>query len=169
MLAGAEKAAMLISSHRLGGGRLVNRVIELDQGRVVLDDRFADLVDLSRLACTCGSPEPTRRSPAIAGWVPPARGFVWQGRVAGPDLLRFLGLLSLTLLSSIHRMRSRRNINASGFGDFRRCPFEPVLRRRVGLQPDSDIRRNREVRVGLKSDPLGTALSREPRAVGPPR
>ena len=42
-----RRAAMLISSHRLDEvASLVNRVIELDQGRVVLDDRVADLVDL---------------------------------------------------------------------------------------------------------------------------
>ena len=41
-------AAMLISSHRLDEvAPLVNRVVELDQGKVVLDDRVADLVDLS--------------------------------------------------------------------------------------------------------------------------
>jgi len=45
--------AMLISSHRLDEvASLVNRVIELDRGLVVLDDRVADLVDLaSRLRC----------------------------------------------------------------------------------------------------------------------
>jgi ABC-2 type transport system ATP-binding protein len=48
-----EKVAMLISSHRLDEvAALVNRVIEMDQGLVVLDDRVADLVDLtSRLRC----------------------------------------------------------------------------------------------------------------------
>ena len=36
-------AAMLISSHRLDEvASLVNRVVELDQGQVVLDDRVAE-------------------------------------------------------------------------------------------------------------------------------
>ena len=41
---------MLISSHRLNEvSALVNRVIELDMGKVVLDDRVADDVSLSGL------------------------------------------------------------------------------------------------------------------------
>jgi ABC-2 type transport system ATP-binding protein len=44
----AESATMLISSHRLNEvSSLVNRVIELDLGRVVLDDRVADDVSLT--------------------------------------------------------------------------------------------------------------------------
>jgi len=41
---------MLISSHRLDEvAALVNRVVELDQGKVVLDDRVADAVDMAGL------------------------------------------------------------------------------------------------------------------------
>ena len=98
----AEKqhsAAMLISSHRLDEvAALVNRVIELDQGRVVLDDRVADLVDLaSRLQCSVGL---LRADPAFAraiadwGFASPDQGLTWEGTVAGPDRLRFLGVLS---------------------------------------------------------------------------
>jgi len=98
----AEKqhsAAMLISSHRLDEvASLVNRVIELDQGRVVLDDRVADLVDLaSRLQCSVGL---LRADPAFAraiadwGFASPDQGLTWEGTVAGPDRLRFLGVLS---------------------------------------------------------------------------
>ncbi|MEJ2386846.1 MAG: ABC transporter ATP-binding protein [Chromatiaceae bacterium] len=98
----AEKqhtAAMLISSHRLDEvAALVNRVIELDQGRVVLDDRVADLVDLaSRLHCSVGL---LRADPAfaraIADWAFASsdQGLTWEGTVAGPDRLRFLGVLS---------------------------------------------------------------------------
>ncbi|MES9846297.1 MAG: ABC transporter ATP-binding protein, partial [Candidatus Sedimenticola sp. 6PFRAG5] len=48
-----EDTAMIISSHRLDEvAALVNRVIEMDQGVVVLDDRVEDAVDLnSRLSC----------------------------------------------------------------------------------------------------------------------
>jgi ABC-2 type transport system ATP-binding protein len=94
-----QTAAMLISSHRLDEvAALVNRVIELDQGRVVLDDRVADLVDLtSRLQCSVGL---LRAEPAFAraiadwGFASPDHGLTWEGTVAGPDRLRFLGVLS---------------------------------------------------------------------------
>ena len=104
-----ESAAMLISSHRLDEvAALVNRVIELDQGRVVLDDRVADLVDLtSRLTCTLGLARADEAfARAIAAWgFSPSRGAThWHGEVAGADRLRFLGLLSryAALLTSVH-------------------------------------------------------------------
>jgi ABC-2 type transport system ATP-binding protein len=104
-----DSAAMLISSHRLDEvAALVNRVIELDQGRVVLDDRVADLVDLaSRLGCAVHlSRADAAFARAIAAWgfVPSQGGTYWQGEVPGPDRLRFLGLLSryAALLASIH-------------------------------------------------------------------
>lgn len=98
----AEKqhtAAMLISSHRLDEvASLVNRVIELDQGQVVLDDRVADLVDMaSRLECSVGL---LRADDAFAktigewGFTSSDGGATWTGQVAGPDRLRFLGVLS---------------------------------------------------------------------------
>ena len=47
---------MLISSHRLDEvAALVNRVIELDQGKVVLDDLVADLLKTG--ATLFGTPE----------------------------------------------------------------------------------------------------------------
>lgn len=104
-----DSAAMLISSHRLDEvAALVNRVIELDQGRVVLDDRVADLVDLSsRLACSLGltrADEAFARAITAWGFTPSQGGIDWRGEVAGPDRLRFLGLLSryAALLASIH-------------------------------------------------------------------
>jgi ABC-2 type transport system ATP-binding protein len=100
--------AMLISSHRLDEvAALVNRVIEMDQGRIVLDDRVADLVDLtSRLRCRLVL---TRADDAFARAVAPwglrsfDQGITWEGWVAGADRLRFLGLLSryAALLDSI--------------------------------------------------------------------
>lgn len=92
-------AVMLITSHRLDEvAALVNRVIELDQGRVVLDDRVADAIDLTgRLRCRIR----LRRAEdafakAIGDWrfVASEAGCCWQGEVAGPDRLRFLGMLS---------------------------------------------------------------------------
>jgi ABC-2 type transport system ATP-binding protein len=103
-----ESAAMIISSHRLDEvAPLVNRVIEMDQGSVVLDDRVADLVDMaSRLQCRIGL---IRAEGAFAksisewGFTGSSDGLVWEGQVAGPDRLRFLGVLSryAALLASI--------------------------------------------------------------------
>jgi ABC-2 type transport system ATP-binding protein len=104
-----DRAAMLISSHRLDEvAALVNRVIELDQGHVVLDDRVADLVALaSRLSCSVGLLRPDEAfARAIHAWgfTGDAAGLIWQGSVAGPDRLRFLGVLSryAALLAQIH-------------------------------------------------------------------
>jgi len=94
-----EHTIMLISSHRLDEvAALVNRVIEMDQGKVVLDDHVEDLVDLtSILYCRINliKAEPAF-SRAISDWgfTESAEGKVWQGQVAGPDRLRFLGVLS---------------------------------------------------------------------------
>jgi ABC-2 type transport system ATP-binding protein len=94
-----EQATMLISSHRLNEvAALVNRVVELDCGKVVLDDRVADDVSLSGLlACRL---ELRRAEPAIVkalgtwSFRDVGGGLSWEGEVAGPDRLRFLGMLS---------------------------------------------------------------------------
>ena len=77
---------------------LVNRVIEMDMGKVVLDDKVADDVSLSgRFACRLVS---RRSDPALAKtlgtwkFLADASGLVWNGEVAGPDRLRFIGMLS---------------------------------------------------------------------------
>ena len=90
---------MLISSHRLNEvAALVNRVVELDMGKVVLDDRVADDVSLSGvLDCRI---RVKRSEPAFAkaltAWDfrASADGLEWTGEVAGPDRLRFLGMTS---------------------------------------------------------------------------
>jgi ABC-2 type transport system ATP-binding protein len=94
-----DDATMLISSHRLNEvAALVNRVIELDMGKVVLDDKVADDVSLSgMLDCRI---EVNRSEPAfvkaIGAWNfrDTGDGLVWEGSVAGPDRLRFLGMVS---------------------------------------------------------------------------
>lgn len=103
-----DEAAMIISSHRLDEvATLVNRVIEMDQGSIVLDDRVADLVELSsRLHCTVGlvkAEDAFARAIGEWGFVGSADGLLWSGFVAGPDRLRFLGVLSryAALLASI--------------------------------------------------------------------
>jgi len=93
------QVAMLISSHRLDEvAALVNRVVELDQGRIVLNDHVADQVDMSSLLdCRLTL---TRASSAFAetvrewGFTDADEGQVWTGQVSGPDRLRFLGVLS---------------------------------------------------------------------------
>ena len=91
---------MIISSHRLDEvSSLVNRVIEMDMGKVVLDDKVADDVTLTdTLACRIVL---KRFEPAFAkaldGWriaATDADQLVWQGDIAGPDRLRFLGIVS---------------------------------------------------------------------------
>jgi len=94
-----DDATMIISSHRLDEvSALVNRVIEMDMGKVVLDDKVADAVTLTaRLACRIVL---NRFEPAFAkaldGWNLQSSddNRVWQGEIAGPDRLRFLGIVS---------------------------------------------------------------------------
>lgn len=104
-----DSAVMLISSHRLDEvASLVNRVVELDQGHLVLDDRVADLVELSsRLRCRIGLLRPDEAFAKTArewGLGSEDEGNTWSGRIAGPDRLRFLGMLSryAALLAHIH-------------------------------------------------------------------
>jgi ABC-2 type transport system ATP-binding protein len=94
-----ENTTMLISSHRLDEvAPLVNRVIEMDMGKVVLDDRVADDTGLSSLYNVHLTL--TRADAAIAkaltGWsfADKRDGIEWHGQVAGPDRLRFLGMIS---------------------------------------------------------------------------
>ena len=90
---------MLISSHRLNEvANLVNRVVELDLGKVVLDDRVADDVALAgRLTCRIGvKRREAAFEKALSAWAftASADGLEWRGEVAGPDRLRFLGMTS---------------------------------------------------------------------------
>ena len=94
-----ENSAMIISSHRLDEvAALVNRVVELDMGNVVLDYRVADQVDMESLLDVRVTL--IREDSAFAGTVREwgfeqyQQGLVWQGQIAGPDRLRFLGVLS---------------------------------------------------------------------------
>ena len=94
-----ESATMLISSHRIDEvAALVNRVIEMDMGKVVLDDKVADDISLSgRFACRLVSRRADAAlAKALGRWqfTADAAGLVWTGEVAGPDRLRFIGMLS---------------------------------------------------------------------------
>lgn len=103
-----EHTIMLISSHRLDEvASLVNRVIEMDQGRIVLDDHVEDLLDLtSELHCRLSlikAEAAFSKSIKEWGFIDVAEEKIWQGKVSGQDRLRFLGVLSryAGLLSSI--------------------------------------------------------------------
>jgi ABC-2 type transport system ATP-binding protein len=70
----------------------------MDLGKIVLDDKVADLVDMSsRLSCIVCMIKPEQGfAKALLEW-----GFskqpddvCWNGIIAGPDRLRFLGMLS---------------------------------------------------------------------------
>jgi ABC-2 type transport system ATP-binding protein len=96
----AEHATMLISSHRINEvSALVNRVVELDMGRVVLDESIAENVTLTGMLTgrvVSRQPEPALAK-ALAQWNFVAlddAGTEWTGEVAGPDRLRFLGMVS---------------------------------------------------------------------------
>ncbi len=94
-----DKAAMIISSHRLDEvASLVNRVVEMDQGQIILNDHVAD--DVAMTSLLRARVELVRPSEAFAhsigdwGFEGSDDGLVWEGQVAGPDRLRFLGVLS---------------------------------------------------------------------------
>lgn len=104
-----ENTTMLISSHRLDEvSALVNRVIEMDRGKVVLDDKVADEVSLTgKLDCSLHlrrAEESITKALTHWGFVDMGGGLAWQGKVAGPDRLRFLGMVSryVGILTAIH-------------------------------------------------------------------
>jgi len=98
----AERIAnttMIISSHRLDEiAPLVNRVVEMDTGRIVLDDRVAEesrLTALFQVHLTLARAD-AAIAKTLAGWQFADRraGVEWHGTVSGPDRLRFLGVVS---------------------------------------------------------------------------
>ncbi len=94
-----DDTTMLISSHRLNEvSALVNRVIEMDMGKVVLDDRVADDVSLSgQFACRIVIKRGEAAfAKAMQAWNfrDLGDGLEWEGVVPGPDRLRFMGMTS---------------------------------------------------------------------------
>jgi ABC-2 type transport system ATP-binding protein len=98
----AERSAnttMLISSHRLDEvAQLVQRVVELDLGRICLDDRVAEAGALDALLrCRL---DLSRSEPAVVrtlsewGFVQSDGALRFEGNVPGPDRLRFLATLA---------------------------------------------------------------------------
>lgn len=99
LLAERREAAMLIASHRLEEvAPLVNRVIELDRGRVVLDDSVVDRLragQFRRATITLSAPHPPFAA-ALSGWGfhADAAGTGFTGDVPSAETFRFLGLLA---------------------------------------------------------------------------
>jgi ABC-2 type transport system ATP-binding protein len=90
---------VLISSHRLEEvAGLVNRIIELDRGKVVLDDGVEDGGDLSmQLPCKITlsrADEAFARSLHEWQFCGDKHGLIWHGSVAGADRLRFFGVMA---------------------------------------------------------------------------
>ena len=94
-----ENTTMIISSHRLDEvASLVNRVVEMDMGKVVLDDRVAEESKLATMfECHLRLARPDAAiARTLATWQFADRrdGVEWHGLVSGPDRLRFLGMVS---------------------------------------------------------------------------
>lgn len=109
-----ETTAMLISSHRLDEvASLVNRVVEMDQGDIVLDDKVVDQVDMSsQLECTIKMVRYEEAfSKTLSEWhfTPTSDNTQWQGLISAPDRLRFLGMLSryAALLASMEMSEAK--------------------------------------------------------------
>ena len=94
-----DGTVMLMSSHRIDEvAALVNRVVELDRGKVVLDDHVEDSIDPSaQQACTLRlvrAEDALAKSLTSWGFVAGDDALAWTGTVAGPDRLRFLAMMS---------------------------------------------------------------------------
>lgn len=93
------ESAMLISSHRIDEvASLVTRVVEMDKGKIVLDDYVTGGDHLGKLFNVSISLS-QKSDPVIntlVSWslIPDANHLNWNGRVSGPDRLRFLGVVS---------------------------------------------------------------------------
>lgn len=94
-----DKATMILSSHRLDEvSALVSRVVEMDTGRIVLDDVVADASSLtSLLECRIGIREfEPAFEKTMQSWnfACDESRLEWNGEVAGADRLRFFGIVS---------------------------------------------------------------------------
>jgi ABC-2 type transport system ATP-binding protein len=89
---------------------LVDRVVELDRGRVALDDRVADGRDTAPLHCRVVL---VRDEPSMAaalrdwGFSGDASGRTFAGSVPAADRLRFLAMLS-RYSGALHRVQLER-------------------------------------------------------------
>jgi len=120
LAARGRNAAMIISSHRIDEiAPLVDRVVELDHGRIALDDTISDA---GALGSTFSAKVETSRievsfERAAREWgLRQLDERRWSGEIAGPDRLRFLGFVArhAGLLAGVElREISRENENAA--------------------------------------------------------
>jgi ABC-2 type transport system ATP-binding protein len=103
------QTTMLISSHRLDEvAALVGRVVELDRGRVVLDDRITGTGSLDAVMdCRIELRRPDaglRKAVEAWGFRATPDAVIFEGTIASPDRLRFLGMLARYsgLVSGVH-------------------------------------------------------------------
>lgn len=99
LLAARRDASMLIASHRLEEvAPLVNRVIELDRGRVVLDDSVVDRLKEGEFReaeiVLCAPHAPFAQAMGEWGFAADASGTRFTGPVPAAETFRFLGLLA---------------------------------------------------------------------------
>lgn len=99
LLAQRKTCAMLIASHRLEEvAPLVNRVIELEQGRIALDDAVADRLEAgtTRHCVVKLSAHHDSFERALQSWhfTAVGGGLVYAGEIPAAESFRFLGLLS---------------------------------------------------------------------------
>lgn len=108
LLAERSDKSMIISSHRLEEvAALVNRVVEMDRGRIVLNDHVEDAVGTAgRLQCRVVISKYVEAfEKTITEWNFTSHDKMeWVGEVGGPDRLRFLGTLSryVGLVKAVH-------------------------------------------------------------------
>lgn len=94
------ETTMLLSSHRVDElAGLVTRVVELDSGRIVIDDVVAHAGRSETLgevggACIEFSEEPDTVQDALRDWGFERNEGTWRGRIAAPDRFRFLALVT---------------------------------------------------------------------------
>ena len=98
LLAERPEATMIISSHRIDEiAALVNRVIELERGRIVLDDTVTDAGTLGStfaVRLDTARDEPSFTRAAVEWGLDAGPDGRWSGTIAGPDRLRFLGFVA---------------------------------------------------------------------------
>jgi ABC-2 type transport system ATP-binding protein len=113
LLARQQPAITLISSHRLDElARLVNRVVELDSGKIILDDRVADQLEgMSEWLChlTVRYPELALTNLLIHWQFIETNSGSWRGTIKNTDRLRFLSILSryASLLTQVSLTETR--------------------------------------------------------------
>ena len=116
----AAATTRIISSHRIDEiAALVNRVVEMERGRVILDDAVSDAGALGsrfRVELDMTHSEP-RFARSAADWgLAEGTGLHWAGVIAGPDRLRFLGFAARHsgLIKTLSIRQEQENLEGEG-------------------------------------------------------